>query len=72
MQAHKNSYIFLHDTNIYVRELVRHAGVKRWLRAIKRHPELFETIDFPFASGVAMVRVLKDDAWASLQSSSLR
>lgn len=70
--AHKNSYIFLHDTNIYVRELVRHAGVKRWLRALKREPELFEAVDFPFASGVAIVRVLKDDAWTLLQSSSLR
>ena len=68
----KNSYVLLHDTNIYVRELVRHAGVKRWLRAIKRQPELFEVVDFPFASGVAIVRVLKDEAWAALQSSSAR
>ena len=28
-RAARNSYILLHDTNIYVRELVRHAGVKR-------------------------------------------
>ena len=68
--AHRNSYILLHDTNIYVRELVRHAGVKRWLAKIKRDDALFEAVDFPFASGVAIVRVLKDDAWKMLQSSS--
>jgi hypothetical protein len=56
--AHKNSYILLHDTNIYIREMVRHAGVKRWLRVIQRHRDLFEFVDFPFASGMAIVRVL--------------
>jgi hypothetical protein len=70
--AHRNSYILLHDTNIYVRELVRHAGVKRWLRTLQREPRLFEALDFPFASGVAIVRVLQDHAWQALQSSSLR
>ena len=25
-QSHKNTYIFLHDTNIYIRELINHAG----------------------------------------------
>lgn len=59
----KNSYLLLHDTNIYVRELVRHAGVKRWLKTVKQEKALFEMIDFPFASGVAVVRVLEDDAW---------
>ena len=63
----KNAYIFLHDTNIYVRELIRNAGVKRWLGVIKKQTEHFEVIDFPFSSGVAMVRVLKDDAWKSLK-----
>lgn len=62
-RTHKNSYILLHDTNIYVRELVRHAGVKRWLRAIAKNKEAFEVIDFPFASGVALVRVLGDGPW---------
>jgi predicted O-methyltransferase YrrM len=57
-QAHTNSYILLHDTNIYVRELLRHAGVKRWLRVIARARRQFEVIDFPFSSGVALVRVL--------------
>lgn len=61
--AHKNSYILLHDTNIYVRELVRHAGVKRWLKVVEREKSLFEMVDFPFASGVAVVRVLEDHAW---------
>ena len=70
-RAHKNSYLLLHDTNIYVRELVRHAGVKRWLKAVKRQRELFEVVDFPFSSGVAIVRMLKDDAWRFLQPSSL-
>ncbi|MFO1312944.1 MAG: class I SAM-dependent methyltransferase [Burkholderiales bacterium] len=61
--ARKNSYILMHDTNIYVREMMRHAGVKRWLRVVQRYPDAFETIDFPFASGVAMVRVVDKDAW---------
>jgi predicted O-methyltransferase YrrM len=61
--ARNNSYVLLHDTNIYVRELIRHAGVKRWLRFIASHPAEFEVIDFPFASGVALVRVLRADAW---------
>ncbi|MBF0529326.1 MAG: class I SAM-dependent methyltransferase, partial [Deltaproteobacteria bacterium] len=30
--SHKNTYIFLHDSNIYVREIIHHAGVKRWLK----------------------------------------
>ena len=32
--------------------------------------ELFEAVDFPFSSGVALVRVLEDDAWRHLGSSS--
>jgi predicted O-methyltransferase YrrM len=59
----KNAYILLHDTNIYVREWVRHAGVKRWLKSVRQEKALFEMVDFPFASGVAIVRVLDDDAW---------
>lgn len=70
--ASKNTYILLHDTNIYMRELVRHAGVKRWLRTIKQETDLFEAVDFPFSSGVAIVRVLKDDAWKLLDSESPR
>ncbi len=65
-QAHKNTYLLLHDTNIYVRELVRHAGVRRWLKAVKRERSLFELVDFPFSSGVAIVRVLEEDAWKFL------
>lgn len=70
--ARKNAYILLHDTNIYVRELVRHAGVKRWLRVIKHETDLFELVDFPFSSGVAIVRVLQDDAWKALEQSPPR
>lgn len=62
----KNAYLLLHDTNIYIRELVRHAGVKRWLRKVKAHKDAFEVVDFPFASGVALVRVLVPNAWTSL------
>jgi predicted O-methyltransferase YrrM len=65
-RASRNSYILLHDTNIYVRELVRHAGVKRWLKIIASRQEDFEVIDFPFSSGVALVRVLRDGAWGRL------
>ena len=61
--THRNSYLLLHDSNIYVRELVRHAGVKRWMKAIAAHKNEFELIDFPFSSGVAMVRVLRDGPW---------
>jgi len=68
--AHKNTYVLLHDTNIYVRELVRHAGVKRWLNAVRSEKALFEVVDFPFSSGVAIVRVLEGDAWKHLASVS--
>jgi predicted O-methyltransferase YrrM len=67
-RTRRNSYVLLHDTNIYIRELVRHAGVKRWLRMLKRRKDLFEIVDFPFASGVAIVRVLENEAWTSLES----
>ncbi len=65
-QSHKNTYIFLHDTNIYLRELIKHAGVKKWLKFIKGQEENFEVIDFPFSSGVALVRVLDPSAWKKL------
>ncbi|MGZ5572818.1 MAG: class I SAM-dependent methyltransferase [Usitatibacter sp.] len=61
--THRNSYILLHDTNIYVREMIRHAGVKRWLRVLSRYPQQFEFVDFPFSSGVALVRVLCEGDW---------
>jgi hypothetical protein len=67
-QSRKNAYIFLHDTNIFIREFVRNAGVKRWLRNVKAHTDLFEAVDFPFSSGVAIVRVLKDNSWHLLNS----
>jgi predicted O-methyltransferase YrrM len=56
-QSHKNTYIFLHDTNIYIRELIKHAGVKKWLNFLKKQEDHFELINFPFSSGVALVRV---------------
>ncbi|MGA7563847.1 MAG: class I SAM-dependent methyltransferase [Desulfobaccales bacterium] len=65
-QSHKNTYIFLHDTNIYLRELVKHAGVKKWLKFVKREEASFEVIDFPFSSGVALVRVVDPSAWKRL------
>ncbi len=65
--AHRNSYILLHDTHIYVRELVRHAGVKRWLKVIAREQERFEVVDFPFSSGVALVRVLREGPWQHVE-----
>ena len=58
-----STYILLHDTNIYVRELLRHSGVKRWLKVIERHRDAFELVDFPFSSGVAVVRVLCGPDW---------
>ena len=64
--ARRNSYVLLHDTNIYVRELVRHAGVRRWMKVIETQTEDFEVIDFPFASGVGLVHVLRGGAWERL------
>ncbi len=64
----KNMYLLLHDTNIYIREIVRHAGVKRWLKSVQRNKDAFEVLDFPFSSGVAIVRVLKNEAWTYLES----
>ncbi len=63
----KNGYLLLHDSNIYVRELVRHAGVKRWLKVVGRHKERFEVLDFPFSSGVALVRVLSGGPWEPVE-----
>jgi predicted O-methyltransferase YrrM len=59
----RNSYILMHDTNIFVRELVGHAGVKRWLKLIGREDGAFEIVDFPFSSGVAFIRVLCEAGW---------
>ncbi len=64
--SRKNTYIFLHDTNIYFRELINHAGVKKWLNFIKKREEAFEVVDFPFSSGVALVRVLNPRVWKEL------
>ncbi len=61
--AHKNSYILLHDSNIYVREIIGHAGVKRWLKIIRKEKEFFEITNFPFSSGMALVHILQDKAW---------
>lgn len=65
-RSHKNSYIFLHDTNIYVREALNHAGVKRWMRLLKKEEKALEVINFPFSSGVALVRVLEPKIWKEL------
>ncbi|MEM5786333.1 MAG: class I SAM-dependent methyltransferase [Syntrophobacteraceae bacterium] len=62
-RVHRNSYILLHDTNIYIREMIGHSGVKKWLEVIRKEKEFFEVVDFPFSSGMALVRVLKDEIW---------
>lgn len=62
-RSHRNTYVLLHDTNIYVREMIRHAGVKRWLGVLKKEEKAFEVLDFPFSSGVALVRVLEPRVW---------
>lgn len=59
----RNSYVLMHDTNIYLRELVGHAGVKRWLNLVERERGAFEVVDFPFSSGVALVRIMCDAGW---------
>ena len=62
-RSKRNTYILLHDSNIYIREILHHAGVKKWLNTIRPYKEFFEVIDFPFSSGVALVRVRKANAW---------
>lgn len=62
-RSKKNTYILLHDSNIYIREILQHSGVKKWLNSIRMYKEFFEVIDFPFSSGVALVRVRKANAW---------
>lgn len=64
--SRKNTYILLHDSNIYIRELLNHAGVKKWMKFIKRHKEYFEVVNFPFSSGVALVRVIDPAIWKEL------
>ncbi|MHC1725478.1 MAG: class I SAM-dependent methyltransferase [Syntrophobacteraceae bacterium] len=61
--VHKNSYILLHDTNIYVRELIGHSGVKKWLKIIRGEKEHFEVTNFPFSSGMALVHILQNKTW---------
>jgi len=65
-RSRENTYIFLHDSNAYIREALHHAGVKRWLRVVKREERAFEVINFPFSSGVALVRVIDAAAWKEL------
>jgi predicted O-methyltransferase YrrM len=62
-RSHKNTYIFLHDSNIYVREALRQAGVNKWLKRVRRESKAFEVINFPFSSGVAMIRVVEPKVW---------
>jgi pimeloyl-ACP methyl ester carboxylesterase len=63
----RNTYLLLHDTHIYIREFLRHAGVKRWLRRnARKHKAAFEYVDFPFSSGVALLRVLEPSVWSQL------
>jgi len=61
--VHKNSYILLHDSNIYVREIIGHAGVKRWINLLRKEKEFFEIINFPFSSGMTLIRILQSKIW---------
>ncbi len=62
-RARPNSYVFLHDTNIYFRELVNNAGVMKWLRRLKAKEKTFEVINFPYSSGVALVRIIDPEGF---------
>jgi len=68
-RSRRNTYVFLHDTNSYIRELLHHAGVKRWVNVLKREEKAFEFVNFPYSSGVALVRVLEPNAWKHLDQS---
>ncbi|HXZ47758.1 MAG TPA: class I SAM-dependent methyltransferase [Usitatibacter sp.] len=59
----RNACFLLHDTNIYVREFLGHAGVKRWLKVLEREAGRFQMVDFPLSSGVALVRVVDEGPW---------
>ncbi len=61
--AHKNTYIFLHDTNIYIREAIGHAGVEKFRQEINEHRDVFEVLNFPYSSGVSIIRIVKDRPW---------
>ncbi len=62
-RSRRNSYAFLHDSNIYFRELVRNAGVMKWIKVLKSREKAFEIINFPFSSGVALVRVMDPEGF---------
>lgn len=62
-RSRKNTYILLHDRSVILRKTPRPTSVLRWLKALTRNPELFELIKFPFAKGVALVRVKRGSAW---------
>jgi predicted O-methyltransferase YrrM len=64
----RNTYVFLHDTNIYIREMLKHSGVKKWMNILKKEKSAFEIVNFPFSSGVALVRVVEPDVWKQLNS----
>ena len=65
-RSKRNTYILLHDSHIYIREILQHSGVKKLMNSLKLYKEFFEIIDFPFASGVALVRVRKASAWKQI------
>jgi hypothetical protein len=66
----KNTYLYLHDSHIYIREAIRHSGVSRCLKFLQSKKECFELVDFPFSSGVALVRVLRNSAWKCMAKSA--
>jgi hypothetical protein len=46
-----------------VREIIGHAGVKKWLKTIRKEKDFFEIANFPFSSGMALVHILQDKVW---------
>jgi predicted O-methyltransferase YrrM len=64
--SRKDAYVLLHDTNIFVREFLRHSGVKRWLNSLRGEREAFECLEFPFSSGLAIVRVMEPEVCQQL------
>ncbi|MGC8659296.1 MAG: class I SAM-dependent methyltransferase [Desulfomonilaceae bacterium] len=65
-RSRPNTYVFLHDSNIYIREMLGHAGVKKWLYFLQKNEKAFQVVDFPFSSGVALVRIVEPDVWKEL------
>ncbi|MFZ5585309.1 MAG: O-methyltransferase [Thermodesulfobacteriota bacterium] len=66
-RTRKNTYILVHDKAFSSRRELRHSSVLRWLKVLTKNPEAFECVKFPFAKGLALVRVKRSNAWKQFE-----